>query len=565
MPSPEPTSPWVLDIASLAHLHGTRPYPKATILVLNTPSPADLVALLYESPALEQSLIIIATHDVPVIPPPPTTTPKNKVVDPKNNYDDVVPTVRVLKMRESWSLDGAFGVMTALDKAAKFAANYHGQSGTADGSTRQPEKVCVYHEDLTTGEFSPAVDMKKTRRRTFSLFSSQPQWPSPSSTPGSTALSSVTSGTRPFDALIHCINSPGQPQGDQDRERFEKAILKQAILVTTLSAPYLAVPPEPPKYLRLPSASTSAVNVNSNVDRTGSRRLRRNTLQTPASAQGHVAPAFPLHPFAGPQSAAQYSGRSHILHILPMSLLSRPTSPPRASTSKAKATQPAFDSKHRLLHGIENFLVAFAYSRSHSPPPMPSSHSTPSLANTSSSTSSTELKKDEKPIPYILRAGGIRGAVHLDSSATAKATLAECTLFGYIHASSKLLPKAWLDVDDPKALIMNSEEEAENAIQKPQGSDLRPMQEPVQRSLKRKSAPPCEFLLHRHEFIPLMAILSRRNLHCFPCFGANQTSSFLDTRTLAKTGIIVTSYSDKILSTPISRCPPFGPSFLNGS
>ncbi|RXW22032.1 hypothetical protein EST38_g3814 [Candolleomyces aberdarensis] len=535
MPSSESTSPWVLDIASLAHLHGTRPYPKATILVLNTPSPADLVALLYESPALEQSLIIIATHDVPVIPPPPTTALKDKVVDPKNKHDDVVPTVRVLKMRESWSLDGAFGVMTALDKAAKFAASYHGQS---DGSTRQSEKVCIYHEDLTTGEFSPAVDMKKTRRRTFSLFSSQSQWSSPSPTPGSTALSTVTSGTRPFDALIHCINSPSQPQGDQDRERFEKAILKQAILVTTLSAPYLAVPPDPPKYLRLPSASTSAVNINSNVDQTGSKRLRRNTLQTPASAQGHVGPrlgeAFPSHPFAEPQSAARYSGRSHILHILPMSLLSRPTSPPRASTSKAKATQPAFDSKHRLLHGIENFLVAFAYSRSHSPPPMPSSHSTPSLANTSSSTSSTELKKDEKPIPYILRAGGIRGAVRLDSSTSAKATLAECTLLGYIHASSKLLPKAWVDVDDPKALIMKtSEEEAGNAIQKPQASDLQHMQEQAQRSLKRKSAPPCEFLLHRHEFIPLiMAILSRRNLRCSACFGANQRSSFLDTRTL---------------------------------
>jgi hypothetical protein len=112
------------------------------------------------------------------------------------------------------------------------------------------------------------------------------------------------------------------------------------------------------------------------------------------------------------------------------------------------------------------------------------------------------LKSNEKPIPYIVRAGGIRGAIRLDASTSAKATLAECTLFGYITAGSKLLPKAWLDADDPKALVMKTYEETTNATQKPQASDLKQMQ--VHRPKKRESAPPCESVLHRHETLPLI-------------------------------------------------------------
>ncbi|KAJ2927522.1 hypothetical protein H1R20_g9576, partial [Candolleomyces eurysporus] len=172
--------PWVLDVDALTKAQ------KTAVLVLNTPSPADLHALICASPALKHSLVVIATHEVPVLP----------------TSASVHPTVRVLSLKAPlFDRVGVLGLMSVLDKAARFAS-----SPLATGGGIQ-----IYSEDPVTGEFSvreepganrpgrsiqhPALmlsttsvatdassssetALKKKKRRTFNFFTSSPASPS---------------------------------------------------------------------------------------------------------------------------------------------------------------------------------------------------------------------------------------------------------------------------------------------------------------------------------------------------------------------------------------------------
>ncbi|KAJ2912641.1 hypothetical protein MD484_g7773, partial [Candolleomyces efflorescens] len=284
--------PWVLDVDVLDKVQ------KTAVLVLNTPSPADLHALVCASPALRHSLVLIATHEPPILPASAS----------------VLPTVRVLILKGPlFDRGGALGLMSVLDKAARFAS-----SPLATGGGIQ-----IYSEDPATGEFSvreepgasrpetsiqhPALmlsttsvstnassssesALKKKKRRTFNFFTSPTTSPASSPSPSLTSLpflssppplplagspsqhaSSRSGGAgRPFDTIIHYLPSPSPSLP-------EKAILKQAILVMTLSAPYLAAPPDPPKYLRLPQRMNTVTKRGSKMAESRSMPRLRGT------------------------------------------------------------------------------------------------------------------------------------------------------------------------------------------------------------------------------------------------------------------------------------------------
>ncbi|KAF6744970.1 hypothetical protein DFP72DRAFT_59228 [Ephemerocybe angulata] len=289
-------TPWQLDPSAL------RTGTTTTILVLGTPPPADLAALLCASPALGDSLVVLATHAPPPIPA----------------AWRVVPHVRVLVLKEPLSAAGAMGVMSVLDRVARFVAGPAARFG---------ERVQTYREDPVSGEFTlrvttadgpvqPTTPEKARRRRTLmfgfgsgssssslsrtsspassvvSLSSTMSSLPTPKARP--IALASVPQGTRPFDTVIHYIHAPpassttssassrsasptllvptaphtySKPQANPAAHMPEKVLLKQAILVTTLTAPYLAVPPEPPNHLRTRTASSATARPRTHAAR----------------------------------------------------------------------------------------------------------------------------------------------------------------------------------------------------------------------------------------------------------------------------------------------------------
>ncbi|KAF5314684.1 hypothetical protein D9611_007041 [Ephemerocybe angulata] len=289
-------TPWQLDPSAL------RTGTATTILVLGTPPPADLAALLCASPALGDSLVVLATHAPPPIPA----------------AWRVVPLVRVLVLKEPLSAAGAMGVMSVLDRVARFVAG---------PAARLGERVQTYREDPVSGEFTlrvttadgpvqPSTPEKARKRRTLMFgfgSGSSLNPPSRTSSPSSSvlslsstvssastpkarpiALASVPQGTRPFDTVIHYIHAPPtssttstassrsasptllvppaphtypKPQANPAAHMPEKVLLKQAILVTTLAAPYLAVPPEPPIHLRTRTTSSATARPRTHAAR----------------------------------------------------------------------------------------------------------------------------------------------------------------------------------------------------------------------------------------------------------------------------------------------------------
>ncbi|KAJ3540946.1 hypothetical protein NMY22_g4096 [Coprinellus aureogranulatus] len=152
------------------------------------------------------------------------------------------------------------------------------------------------------------------------------------------ALAQVASGTRPFDTLIHYILGPpsastsssgsgslsppqSQSAGGASKHVPEKILLKQAILVTTLSAPYLAVPPEPPANLRLGSSSKRSSTIrsrtNSSYDAGSLGSMTKKNMASSKSmpeGMGHkrrdTMPPIPPLPPLSPSSEETTEGES---------------------------------------------------------------------------------------------------------------------------------------------------------------------------------------------------------------------------------------------------------------
>ncbi|KAG6888554.1 hypothetical protein C0995_007426 [Termitomyces sp. Mi166 len=316
---------------------GTEPH---TVLVLGPPTHADLAPLAL-SPHLASSLLVIATHT-----PPPV---------PERTLCAVV-TLRLpapLDIHDA----GAVRLVGLLDRAQRVAHTWH-------AAPHAQPRIQQLAELYPGGEFSIAEPPE------FALpATSEPAAPGPRPDASETSsLSSTTSSSSSrssfgaagkkaapqytFSALINFL-PPSLP---------DKALLKHAILVTTLSAPFLAAQPPPPL-------------------QTISRRRSRfvSLFSSSSSSPPSHAPSTDSLGLRAPTPTPTAPAHAHLVHVLPYSA-SHPhphrssTAPtPSALNPNRRSVPLPTTTKSKLAQTIEHFLLSFAY-------PPSASASAPSLA-----------------------------------------------------------------------------------------------------------------------------------------------------------------------------------------
>ncbi|KAI8972854.1 hypothetical protein BD414DRAFT_517831 [Trametes punicea] len=241
--------PWFLKIDAL--LTATAYQRRNVILVLGAPSLRELAPLL-QSRHLTKSLVILATHNPPDIP------------------HIVLPTVRILHLSAPLALEdaGAVRFVNVLEWAERIARAWrkHGGSGVLElseeldiGAELAPPSVLRFNGSQSTPA-SPGSSTTQLSSDTLSSSSRPSSILRPhSSSSGNLLLRSRQASQslpkpdpsqRPFDALINFL--PGNVS--------DKALLKNSILVTTISRPFLVSngPAPPPMRERTTSSSSSS-------------------------------------------------------------------------------------------------------------------------------------------------------------------------------------------------------------------------------------------------------------------------------------------------------------------
>ncbi|KZV63198.1 hypothetical protein PENSPDRAFT_657485 [Peniophora sp. CONT] len=299
------------------------------VLALGDPSAVHLDAL-FRSQHLAFSLLIIASHDPPPIPA------------------NVVPAVRILRLSEPLNLEhaGAVRLVNVLEWAERVARSWRKRGGIGVRTIDEHDLGALAPPPALRSRASSSASSSSTRRPTTKEkareSASMPTSPHAStvnlnSTSSSAsfrmmrkntdkALPSADPTQRPFDALIHCL-APGAS---------DTSMLKQAILVTTVSRPFLvAAAPPPPATTRSQSAPSSRASGFLLGRRSSNFRGSVHSLYSmpptpPISSGESLSSLVPAPP---------PSTRAHLIH-----LLSSP--PPRTA--------------HRVLRSIESFLLNFA-------------------------------------------------------------------------------------------------------------------------------------------------------------------------------------------------------------
>ncbi|KAI0261611.1 hypothetical protein BC834DRAFT_972559 [Gloeopeniophorella convolvens] len=310
--------PVVLNAERLFHASTVQPR-RDVILVLGAPTAKELAPLL-NSELLAFSLVIIASHQPPSIP------------------SKVQPAVRILRLSEPLGLEqaGAIRFVNILEWAERVARLWRKVGGIGIREFAESEQ-----EGL--GALAPPPGFLRQHSKsnppspassTLHLDSMASSAPANSSTSNLRFLRKLTDRSerslpspdpsqRPFDALVNFL-----PSGISD-----KSLLKQAILVTTISRPFLvaAIPP------------SSVPPVRAANSRRGSLFKRASVLSfysmppTPPLSSGDslnsLVTGTPFSP--GPPI------KSHLVHLLP----------PRPRNATA----------NRVLHSIESFLLSFSF------------------------------------------------------------------------------------------------------------------------------------------------------------------------------------------------------------
>ncbi|KAI0346433.1 hypothetical protein BDW22DRAFT_756460 [Trametopsis cervina] len=282
------------------------------LLVLGAPSTTDLEPLL-SSKYLANSLLILATHQPPAIP------------------HTTQPTVRILKLTEPLSIEhaGAVRFVNVLEWAERVARLWrkHGGFGAAQlaeesdgheflpppslwkkGTQSMPPSPRSSASNLSSLRASnasgflttdPSSSFSRARPHSMTRLLSRARTPS---------LPAVDPSQRPFDALINYL-PPTVP---------DKSLLKQAILVTTISRPFLIASSPRPAAARLSSRSATSVYLP----------------PTPPFQSGDSLPSSLFLPPA----------RAHIIHVLP------------SSSYDAHA-----HARSKLVQSLEGFLLSFGF------------------------------------------------------------------------------------------------------------------------------------------------------------------------------------------------------------
>lgn len=252
---------------------------------------------------MSNSLVIIATHEPPEI------------------SHAVLPTVRILRLVEPLAIEdaGAVRFVNVLEWAERVARIWRKHGGFGAVVLNENEDGQEYLPPPSILRFKGSQSTPPSPRSSASLLvpdfpPSRPRSVSARLLPRSRAslMPTVDPSQRPFDHLINFL-----PKNTPD-----KALLKQAILVTTISRPFLVAssPSLPDRHRgKLPFTSRSSSSVylsTSSVHHSGDSLTSLLVLPT----------------------------KAHIVHVLPHE------SRPSASFGRSK-----------LIQSLEGFLVSFAF------------------------------------------------------------------------------------------------------------------------------------------------------------------------------------------------------------
>ncbi|EKM58012.1 uncharacterized protein PHACADRAFT_206855 [Phanerochaete carnosa HHB-10118-sp] len=280
------------------------------ILVLGAPSPQDLDALL-TSKHLANSLLIVASHEPPIIP------------------HTALPTVRMLRLDGPLAIEqaGAVRFVNVLEWAERVARLWRKYGGYGTAELKEEDDGLDYLTPPSILRFRSTHSTPSSPRSSTTQLSADPR--ASISTlefgrPGrprsvssrilgrtrQRSLPAADPSQRPFDGLINFLSS----------EVSDKALLKQTILVTTISRPFLVPSGSPP-----------------------SERGRRKSIMGPKSSTSvYCPPTPPNHSRDSLTSVSPIPTKAHLIHALP-------------------AESRSLDSfaRSKLVQGLEAFLLSF--------------------------------------------------------------------------------------------------------------------------------------------------------------------------------------------------------------
>ncbi|KAK7685985.1 hypothetical protein QCA50_010795 [Cerrena zonata] len=278
------------------------------ILVLGAPSTDELNPLLL-SKYLANSLLIIATHVPPEIP------------------HTTLPAVRVLQLKGPLAIEdaGAVRFVNVLEWAERVARLWRKHGGFGAVQLAEEDDGQEYLTPPTLFSFSGSQSTPVSPRSSTSALSISTN--STSTRPRSVSarlltlsrsrqsmLPSVDPTQRPFDALLNFL----------PRDTSDKALLKQSILVTTISRPFLV------------AADTRPVDP---------RGKRRSLFSSRSTTSVYLPPTPPYQSGESLNLNLQWPSRAHLMHLLPTETRSFPSY-----------------ARSRLVQSLETFLLNFAYS-----------------------------------------------------------------------------------------------------------------------------------------------------------------------------------------------------------
>jgi hypothetical protein len=335
------------------------------------PTTEDLVPLL-NSERFAFSLLIVASHDPPMIPPmvQPAVCILHLTVPLGLEEAGAIRLVNILEWAERvarvWRKDGGIGVR-------ELAENDQDEFGSLTPPQRffglgKPPKSIPSSPVSSTSHVDSAASSSSLGIRSFfkkrSLRSER-------------VLPSPDSSQRPFDALVNFLPS----------DISDTSLLKQAILVTTISRPFLVT-----------AAFTSLAPPTRHPVPKRSSMLNRISIYSmpPTPPLGSSDSLNSL--VTGPPSLQI---KPRLVHLLP----------PRPRNSVA----------NRILHGIESFLLSFSF-----PPAL--------------ETKSTEAS--EPPRACLLESAAFAEPIGTPPSLNINWTVADVLLSGGLD--DELIPRAWL-------------------------------------------------------------------------------------------------------------------------
>lgn len=269
----------------------------------------DELSPLLLSKYLANSLLIIATHAPPEIP------------------HTTLPAVRVLQLTEPLAIEdaGAVRFVNVLEWAERVARLWRKHGGFGAVQLAEEDDGHEYLTPPTLFSFHGSQSTPVSPRSSTSALSISTN--STSARPRSISarilamsrsrqsiLPSVDPTQRPFDALLNFL----------PRNASDKALLKQSILVTTISRPFLVAAGSRPADPRV---------------------KRRSLFSSRSTTSVYLPPTPPYQSGESLNLKPQGPSKAHLIHLLPPETRSFPSY-----------------ARSRLVQSLESFLLNFAYS-----------------------------------------------------------------------------------------------------------------------------------------------------------------------------------------------------------